>query len=52
MNYEETHALVARIASMRALFAVCAAKRWKIHQIDVNNAYLNSEINIHSIYIK
>ncbi len=37
---------------MRALFAICAVKEWKVHQIDVNNAYLNSEIDIKRIYIK
>ncbi len=52
VNYEETHASVARVASMIALFAICAAKEWKIHQIDVNNAYLNGEIDIERIYIK
>ncbi len=52
VNYEEIHALVAKIASMRAFFAICATKGWKIHQIDVNNVYLNDEIDIERIYIK
>ncbi len=52
VNYEETYAPRARIASMRAFFAICAAKGWKVHQIDVNNAYLNGEIDIKGIYIK
>ncbi len=52
VNYEEIHALIAKVASMRALFAICAVKGWKIHQIDVNNVYLNGKINIEGIYIK
>ncbi len=31
VNYEKTHALVAKIASIRAFFAICAVKGWKIH---------------------
>ncbi len=52
MNYEETHAPVARVVSIRVLFAICAARGWKVHQIDVNNVYLNGEIDIERIYIK
>ena len=52
VNYEETYAPVARTASMRAVLAVCAAKGWKVHQIDVNNAYLNGDIDMDEIYIK
>ena len=52
MNYEETHAPVARVASIRAVFAVCAAKGWKVHQIDINNAYLNGEMDMDGVYIR
>ncbi len=52
VNYEKTHVLVVKVASMRVFFAICAIKGWKIHQIDVNNAYLNGEIDIKGIYIK
>ena len=52
INYEETYALVARTASIRAVFAVCAAKRWKVWQIDVNNAYLNGEMDMDGVYIR
>jgi len=52
VNYEETHAPVARTASMRSLFATCAARGWKVHQIDVSNAYLNGEIDMEGIYMR
>jgi hypothetical protein len=52
INYEETHAPVARTASMRAVFAACAARGWKVHQIDVNNAYLNGDMDMDGVYIK
>ena len=52
VNYEETHAPVARTASIRTVFAVCAAKGWKVHQIDVNNAYLNGEMDMDGVYIR
>ncbi len=51
VNYEETYASVAKIVSMKALLAVCAAKGWKIHQIDISNAYLNGDIDMKRIYI-
>jgi hypothetical protein len=52
VNYEETHAPVARTASMRAVFAACAARGWKVHQIDVNNAYLNGDMDMDGVYIR
>ncbi len=52
VNYEKIYASIAKIASIRALLVVYTAKRWKIHQIDVNNVYLNSDIDIKRIYIK
>jgi len=52
INYEETHAPVARTASIRAVFAVCAAKGWKVWQIDVNNAYLNGEMDMDGVYVR
>ena len=51
VNYKKTHAPVARTASMRSLFATCAARGWKVHQIDVSNTYLNREIDIDDIYM-
>src|SRR6202034_3916763 len=52
INYEETYAPVARTASIRTVFAVCAAKGWEVHQIDVNNPYLNAEMDKDNVYIK
>ena len=52
INYEETHAPVARIASMRATLAVSAAKGWVVEQLDVQNAYLNGEMDMPGVYIR
>ena len=52
INYEETHAPVARTASIRAVFATCATKGWKVYQIDVNNAYLNGDMDMDGVYIR
>jgi hypothetical protein len=51
INYEETHASVAKVASIRAVLAVCAARGWKVHQIDVNNVFLNGEMDMNGVYI-
>lgn len=52
INHEETHAPVARTASVRAVFAACAAKGWKVRQIDVDNAYLHGEMDMERVYIR
>ena len=34
------------------MFAVCAVRGWIVHQIDVNNAYLNGEMDMNRVYIR
>ena len=46
IDYEETFAPVARTASIKSVFAISAARGWKVHQIDVNNVYLNAQTSI------
>ena len=45
IDYEETFAPAARIASVRALLAVAAASKWDIFQMDVKNAFLNGNLS-------
>jgi hypothetical protein len=40
IDYDETYAPVSRLATMRTMLSVAAHKAWKVHQIDVKNAFL------------
>lgn len=41
VDYFETFAPVARLDTIRLLFALAAQKQWKVHQLDVKSAFLN-----------
>lgn len=45
VDYFDTYAPVARITSVRVLLALAVSRRWKIHQMDVDTAFLNAELN-------
>ncbi|GKU91247.1 hypothetical protein SLEP1_g5147 [Rubroshorea leprosula] len=47
----ETFAPVARLTSVRSLIAIIAAKRWKLFQMDVKNAFLNGDL-AEEVYVK
>ncbi|KAG8497019.1 hypothetical protein CXB51_008248 [Gossypium anomalum] len=41
VDFFETFAPVARLDTIRLLFALAAQKQWKVHQLDVKSAFLN-----------
>lgn len=51
VDNEETFAPVAKMTTVRTLFAVSAAMRWHPSQMDVKNAFLNGFIS-EEIYMK
>ncbi|GKV47648.1 hypothetical protein SLEP1_g54528 [Rubroshorea leprosula] len=51
IDYEETFALVARPTSVRSLIVIVVAKRWKLFQMDVKNAFLNGDL-AEEVYMK
>jgi len=44
INYEETFNPVAKMATVKSVIAVAAAKGWTLHQMDVKNFFLHGEL--------
>jgi len=51
IDYEETFSLVARYASIWMIISLAAYMGWRLHQMDVNTAFLNGEIE-EEVYIE
>jgi hypothetical protein len=51
VDYDETFAPVARHTSIRSIIALATSMVWKLHQMDVERAFLNGEIE-EEVYIE
>ena len=50
IDYEEIYAPVARMETIRLLIILAAQIKWKIHQLDVKSAFLNSYLE--EVYVE
>ncbi|XP_047260071.1 uncharacterized mitochondrial protein AtMg00810-like, partial [Capsicum annuum] len=51
VNYEETFAPIAKMMTARTIVAIATSQNWTLHQIDVKNSFLHSDLK-ENIYMK
>jgi hypothetical protein len=49
VDYFDTYAPVARLASIRAILSMAAVLDMELHQIDIKGAYLNGELTANEV---
>jgi hypothetical protein len=50
INFDGTFTPVARMESVRLLFALAAQEGWRVHHMDVKSAFLNDDLNEVYVY--
>ncbi|KAK0570501.1 hypothetical protein LWI29_002208 [Acer saccharum] len=50
IDYQDTFSPTAKIISIHCLLALAAARGWSLHQMDVNNTFLHSDL-VEEIYM-
>lgn len=51
IDYGEVFAPVARMETIRLVVSIASLRNWKIHQMDVKSAFLNSQLE-EEVFVK
>jgi hypothetical protein len=51
VDFHETYAPVAKLTTNRIILALAARNNWEVHQIDIKNAYLNTDLE-ENVYMR
>jgi hypothetical protein len=51
IDYSETFSPVMKKTTVRLVFSIVSSRDWKIHQLDIHNAFLNGVL-IEEVYMK
>jgi len=51
LDYNKTFAPIAKMSSLRCFLSVAVTRQWELHQLDVNNAFLQGDLD-EEVYMK